>query len=115
MLPACRDGTLSSAPAMSPTCAIVPMQRIREWCSRFVLGKVMHWELMGLPILAACSVVEFLQGMIGQPSGGFPEPLRSRVVKNLTRVEGRPGGSLAATNLLPLEGVWGQTRCCSTS
>ena len=25
------------------------------------------------------SVVEFLQGHLGQPYGGFPEPLRSRV------------------------------------
>jgi pyruvate carboxylase len=27
------------------------------------------------------SVVEFMQGYIGQPSFGFPEPLRSRIVK----------------------------------
>lgn len=26
------------------------------------------------------SVVEFLQGSIGEPYGGFPEPLRSKVV-----------------------------------
>lgn len=26
-----------------------------------------------------CSVVEFLQGYIGIPHGGFPEPLRSKV------------------------------------
>ena len=31
--------------------------------------------------LLCCSVVEFLQGMLGQPEGGFPEPLRSRVIK----------------------------------
>jgi pyruvate carboxylase len=41
------------------------------------------------------SVVEFLQGNIGEPYGGFPEPLRSRVLKNMARVEGRPGASLA--------------------
>lgn len=28
-----------------------------------------------------CSVVEYLQGGLGQPEGGFPEPLRSRVIK----------------------------------
>lgn len=27
------------------------------------------------------SVVEFMQGYIGQPSFGFPEPLRSRILK----------------------------------
>ncbi|XP_064258314.1 LOW QUALITY PROTEIN: pyruvate carboxylase, mitochondrial [Passer domesticus] len=40
------------------------------------------------------SVVEFLQGHIGVPPGGFPEPFRSRVLKELPRVEGRPGASL---------------------
>ncbi|XP_064359217.1 pyruvate carboxylase, mitochondrial [Dromaius novaehollandiae] len=40
------------------------------------------------------SVVEFLQGHIGTPPGGFPEPFRSRVLKDLPRVEGRPGASL---------------------
>lgn len=41
------------------------------------------------------SVVEFLQGSIGIPHGGFPEPLRSRVLKDMPRVEGRPGAALA--------------------
>lgn len=40
------------------------------------------------------SVVEFLQGAIGEPHGGFPEPFRSRVLKDMKRVEGRPGESL---------------------
>lgn len=41
------------------------------------------------------SVVEFLQGSIGIPHGGFPEPLRSRVLKDMPRIEGRPGENLA--------------------
>ena len=44
------------------------------------------------------SVVEFLQGHIGQPVGGFPEPFRSQVLKDLPRIEGRPGESLAPFN-----------------
>ncbi|CAH1985210.1 unnamed protein product [Acanthoscelides obtectus] len=40
------------------------------------------------------SVVEFLQGHIGQPYGGFPEPLRSKVLRDMPRIEGRPGESL---------------------
>lgn len=40
------------------------------------------------------SVVEYLQGHIGQPYGGFPEPFRSKVLKNMPRIEGRPGASL---------------------
>lgn len=37
------------------------------------------------------SVVEFLQGSIGTPHGGFPEPFRSRVLKDMPRIDGRPG------------------------
>jgi len=40
------------------------------------------------------SVVEYLQGMIGQPHGGFPEPLRSDILKELPVIEGRPGESM---------------------
>ncbi|XP_018565235.1 pyruvate carboxylase, mitochondrial [Anoplophora glabripennis] len=40
------------------------------------------------------SVVEYLQGLIGQPYGGFPEPLRSKVLRDMPRIEGRPGESL---------------------
>ncbi len=49
------------------------------------------------------SVVEYLQGMLGQPAGGFPEPLRSRVLKDLPRVEGRPGASMPPMNLVTME------------
>lgn len=41
------------------------------------------------------SVVEFFQGYLGQPVGGFPEPLRSKIIRNKPRIEGRPGASLA--------------------
>eukprot|EP01126_Amoeba_proteus_P019317 TRINITY_DN1994_c0_g1_i2.p1 TRINITY_DN1994_c0_g1~~TRINITY_DN1994_c0_g1_i2.p1 ORF type:complete len:1021 (-),score=266.22 TRINITY_DN1994_c0_g1_i2:158-3220(-) len=40
------------------------------------------------------SVVEFLQGYLGQPHGGFPEPFRSHVLKDKPRIEGRPGKDL---------------------
>lgn len=75
------------------------------------------------------SVVEFLQGYIGIPHGGFPEPFRSKVrkaqhnvvgrrgvqesgltlcfapqvLKDLPRVEGRPGASLPPLDLQALE------------
>ncbi|XP_070785847.1 pyruvate carboxylase, mitochondrial-like [Enoplosus armatus] len=49
------------------------------------------------------SVVEFLQGYIGIPHGGFPEPFRSKVLKSLTRIEGRPGASLPAMDFKALE------------
>jgi len=40
------------------------------------------------------SVIEYFQGYIGQPHGGFPEPLRSDILQNLPRIEGRPGESM---------------------
>lgn len=40
------------------------------------------------------SVVEFMQGNIGIPSGGFPEPLRTKILKGLKPVVGRPGEHL---------------------
>lgn len=42
------------------------------------------------------SVVNYLKGDIGIPPGGFPEPLRSKVLKSrgLEPIEGRPGASL---------------------
>uniref|UniRef100_A0A671Q3F8 Pyruvate carboxylase, mitochondrial n=1 Tax=Sinocyclocheilus anshuiensis TaxID=1608454 RepID=A0A671Q3F8_9TELE len=49
------------------------------------------------------SVVEFLQGHIGIPHGGFPEPFRSKVLKSLPRVEGRPGASLPPMDFQALE------------
>lgn len=41
------------------------------------------------------SVVEFFQGYLGQPVGGFPEPLRSRIIRNKPRIDGRPGATMA--------------------
>lgn len=49
------------------------------------------------------SVVEFLQGAIGEPHGGFPEPLRSKVLKDMPRVSGRPGESLPSLDFGKLE------------
>ncbi|XP_015112263.1 pyruvate carboxylase, mitochondrial [Diachasma alloeum] len=49
------------------------------------------------------SVVEFLQGAIGEPHGGFPEPLRSKVLKDMPRVKGRPGASLTSLDFGKLE------------
>ena len=40
------------------------------------------------------SVVDFFQGYLGQPVGGFPEPLRTKVIRNKPRIDGRPGAGL---------------------
>jgi len=58
------------------------------------------------------SVVEFLQGYLGQPVNGFPEPLRSKVLKDRPRIDGRPGEILDPLDLqrlkIILEGKWGK-------
>lgn len=40
------------------------------------------------------SVVEYFQGYLGQPSYGFPEPFRSQVIRNLKRIDERPGKTM---------------------
>ena len=45
------------------------------------------------------SVVEFFEGRLGPPPGGFPEKLRMRVLKGRPGIEGRPGASLPPADL----------------
>ena len=40
------------------------------------------------------SVIDFMRGALGRPPGGFPEPLRSDILKGAAKVEGRPGASM---------------------
>lgn len=40
------------------------------------------------------SVIEFFQGYIGQPYGGFPEKLQQAILKGRERIEERPGALL---------------------
>eukprot|EP00804_Cyclotella_cryptica_P025245 CCRYP_010356-RA/>CCRYP_010356-RA protein AED:0.04 eAED:0.04 QI:225/1/1/1/1/1/3/119/1229 len=46
------------------------------------------------------SVIQYLRGEIGIPPGGFPEPLRSKVLasRGLEGLEGRPGATLSDYN-----------------
>jgi len=45
------------------------------------------------------SVVEYMQGYIGEPPGGFPEPLRTNILKGAPTVSGRPGASMPDMDL----------------
>jgi pyruvate carboxylase len=57
------------------------------------------------------SVVEYFQGLIGQPHGGFPEPLRTKVLKGKKGLDGRPGASMPAFDFekeaAKLKAKWG--------
>ena len=45
------------------------------------------------------SVVTYFQGHLGHPPGGFPEPLRTTILKGLPIVEGNPSDRLAPLDL----------------
>jgi pyruvate carboxylase len=49
------------------------------------------------------SVVEFFQGYLGQPVGGFPEPLRTNIIRNLPRIDARPGSTLPPLDMATLK------------
>jgi pyruvate carboxylase len=40
------------------------------------------------------SVVEFFQGYLGQPVGGFPEPLRTHIIRGKPKIDTRPGATM---------------------
>jgi len=40
------------------------------------------------------SVVEFFEGRLGPPPGGFPEKLRKRILRGRKGIDGRPGATL---------------------
>jgi pyruvate carboxylase len=40
-----------------------------------------------------------MQGYLGEPYGGFPEPLRTKILKGMPKVEGRPGASMPSLDL----------------
>jgi pyruvate carboxylase len=42
------------------------------------------------------SVIDYMRGGLGQPPGGFPEPLRTHVLKGTPSIQGRPGATLPA-------------------
>lgn len=44
------------------------------------------------------SVLEFFEGLMGQPYGGFPEPLRSQALRNRRKMTKRPGLYLDPVN-----------------
>ncbi|PWY63343.1 pyruvate carboxylase [Aspergillus eucalypticola CBS 122712] len=49
------------------------------------------------------SVLEFLEGLMGQPYGGFPEPLRSRALRDRRKLDKRPGLYLEPLDLAKIK------------
>ncbi|ELT98600.1 hypothetical protein CAPTEDRAFT_229262 [Capitella teleta] len=49
------------------------------------------------------SIIEYFQGYLGVPPGGFPEPLRTKILKGAPIVEGRPGETMEDFNFSELK------------
>ncbi|KAL4778286.1 carbamoyl-phosphate synthase L chain, ATP binding domain-containing protein [Aspergillus varians] len=49
------------------------------------------------------SVLEFLEGLMGQPYGGFPEPLRTRALRDRRKLDKRPGLFLEPLDLAKIK------------
>lgn len=49
------------------------------------------------------SVLEFFEGLMGQPYGGFPEPLRSDALRGRQKLEKRPGLTLEPVDLAKIK------------
>ena len=49
------------------------------------------------------SVIDMMQGGLGWPEGGFPEPLRTQIVGDRDTVVGRPGENLDDVNFLQIQ------------
>ncbi|KAL5017741.1 hypothetical protein ScPMuIL_005172, partial [Solemya velum] len=50
------------------------------------------------------SVVEYFQGYLGEPPGGYPEPLRTKILsRGQVKIEGRPGETMAPLDFSKLK------------
>jgi pyruvate carboxylase len=49
------------------------------------------------------SVLEFFEGLMGQPYGGFPEPLRTNALRNRRKLDKRPGLTLEPLDLAKIK------------
>src|SRR5260370_33080306 len=47
------------------------------------------------------SVVEFFEGRLGEPPGGFPPALQKRVLRGRQPIQGRPAARLPPADLAP--------------
>ncbi|CAI6341477.1 unnamed protein product [Periconia digitata] len=65
------------------------------------------------------SVLEFFEGLMGQPYGGFPEPLRSHALRDRRKMDKRPGLYLEPVDLTKiksdLKARWGDATECDVA
>ncbi|KAF2832005.1 pyruvate carboxylase [Ophiobolus disseminans] len=65
------------------------------------------------------SVLEFFEGLMGQPYGGFPEPLRSHALRERRKMDKRPGLYLDPIDIIKvksdLKAKWGDATECDVA
>ncbi|OCL03663.1 pyruvate carboxylase [Glonium stellatum] len=65
------------------------------------------------------SVLEFFEGLMGQPYGGFPEPLRTQALRDRRKMDKRPGLYLDPVDLVQvkknLKEKWGDATECDVA
>ncbi|KAL6709698.1 pyruvate carboxylase [Coniothyrium glycines] len=65
------------------------------------------------------SVLEFFEGLMGQPYGGFPEPLRSHALRDRRKMDKRPGLYLDPVDVVKvkadLKAKWGDATECDVA
>jgi len=65
------------------------------------------------------SVLEFLEGLMGQPYGGFPEPLRTNALRGRRKLDKRPGLTLEPLDLAQIKKEihtkWGSVTECDVA
>jgi pyruvate carboxylase len=65
------------------------------------------------------SVLEFFEGLMGQPYGGFPEPLRTQALRDRRKMDKRPGLYLDPVDLAKvkqdLKKKWGDATECDVA
>jgi pyruvate carboxylase len=65
------------------------------------------------------SVLEFFEGLMGQPYGGFPEPLRTNALRGRRKLDKRPGLFLEPLDLLQIKkdihAKWGSVTECDVA
>jgi pyruvate carboxylase len=65
------------------------------------------------------SVLEFLEGLMGQPYGGFPEPLRTNALRGRRKLDKRPGLTLQPLDLVKIkkdiQKKWGSASECDVA
>lgn len=85
---------------------VTPSSKVVGDLAQFMVSNQLHYQDVidkAGSLSFPTSVVEYFQGYLGQPYGGFDEGLRSKIIRNLPKIEGRPGATLPPLDLEALK------------